>query len=159
MISYKIAQTASDYEAARGLFKEYVASVDNDLAFENFEAELSNIRLLYSAPQCGILIAENDQVPVGCSAIRKLENDIAELKRFYVKPAFRGHKIGLQLLNASFQFALDHGYEKIRLDTLANMKKAQELYRSIGFYEIPAYYFSPIAETIYMEKNLKKPGH
>jgi len=154
MVYYSFAQTDKDYERARELFNEYALSIDNAHDFKNFDAELINIQYIYGLPGGGILLAEEEGQTLGCSCIRKLEGEIAELKRFYVKPASRGRKIGSELLKASIQLATDLGYKKIRLNSLPDMKRAQDMYGTTGFYEIPPYYDNGIPGTIFMEKIL-----
>ena len=89
-----------------------------------------------------------------CVDYRKLNEKTAELKRMYVKPAYRGYRLGAEILQRSLEMAKELGYEKIRLDTLDSMAKAIALYKSSGFYQIPAYRFNPLEGTVYMEKEL-----
>lgn len=153
-ITYTIAQTGFDFEQAKELFREYVQSLGVDLSFQDFEKELTTIGQQYYQPNGGLILAFKDKQPVGCVGVRKLEYDIAELKRMYVKPACRGYNVGLELLTHSLKLAQELGYKKIRLDTLKNMTRAQSLYQSLGFYEIPPYRFNPLEGAIYMEKSL-----
>jgi putative acetyltransferase len=153
-ITYKIATTPEDFAQGKMLFEEYSRSLKADLSFQNFSKELEAIGEQYHEPAGGLLLAFYVNQPVGCAGVRKLDDEIAELKRMYVKNEYRGHKIGLSLLERAIALAKELGYQKIRLDTLENMSKAQELYRSFGFYEIPSYRFNPLVGTIYMEKAL-----
>ena len=153
-INYRIANTNEDFETGKLLFEEYANSLNVDLSFQNFSKELDAVRQQYNEPSGGLLLAFVDDLPVGCAGIRQLDNDTAELKRMYVKDAYRGLKIGVELLRQSIDLAKALGYKKLRLDTLANMTKAQQLYHSFGFYEIDAYRYNPLAGTIYMEKDL-----
>jgi putative acetyltransferase len=153
-ISYRIANTTEDFETGRKLFEEYANSLNIDLSFQDFSKELNSISQQYNGPSGGLLLAFCDDFPAGCVGIRLLDKNIAELKRMYVKNEHRGLKIGVELLQQSIDLAKTLGYQKLRLDTLANMIKAQQLYRSFGFYEIDAYRFNPLQGTIYMEKDL-----
>ena len=153
-INYRIAGTNEDFETGKKLFAEYAHFLNVDLSFQNFSKELETINLQYNQPSGGLLLVFCDDLPVGCAGIRRLDNDIAELKRMYVKSEYRGLKIGLALLQQSIDLAKTLGYKKLRLDTLANMTKAQHLYKSFGFHEIDAYRYNPLEGTIYMEKNL-----
>ena len=153
-INYRIANTNEDFETGKLLFEEYANSLNVDLSFQNFSKELDAVRQQYNEPAGGLLLAFVGDLPVGCAGIRQLDNDTAELKRMYVKDAYRGLKIGVELLRQSIDLAKALGYKKLRLDTLANMTKAQQLYHSFGFYEIDAYRYNPLAGTIYMEKDL-----
>jgi ribosomal protein S18 acetylase RimI-like enzyme len=153
-IRYHIAYTDQDFENGKKLFEEYAHTLNVDLSFQNFSKELETIDKQYNHPEGGLLLAQDGTNAVGCAGVRKLDNQIAELKRMYVQNAYRGYQIGLRLLEQSIELAKELGYQKIRLDTLENMHKAQELYRSFGFYEIPSYRFNPLKGTIYMEKEL-----
>jgi ribosomal protein S18 acetylase RimI-like enzyme len=153
-ISYKIANTSAEFEQGKQLFKEYVASLGVDLSFQDVEKEFQTIQQQYNQPAGALLLAYMGAVAIGCAGIRKIDDTTAELKRMYVQDAYRGYGVGVQLLERSIQMAAALGYKKIRLDTLQNMTKAQALYRSFGFYEIPSYRFNPLEGAIYMEKAL-----
>lgn len=153
-IIYKTATTEDDFNTGRQLFREYSDSLEVDLSFQDFEKELSNIKVQYNAPNgCLFLVFDGDQA-IGCAGVRKLDEETAELKRMYVKDGYRGLKIGVHLLERSIEKSGALGYKKMRLDTLASMTRAQELYRSFGFYEISPYRFNPLEGTVYMEKVL-----
>jgi ribosomal protein S18 acetylase RimI-like enzyme len=152
--NYKTAHTENEFEQARVLFKEYADMLGVDLSFQDFEKELGNIHVQYNKPDGSLLLVFTNDNPVGCAGVRRLDEHTAELKRMYVKNGYRGRRIGVELLKLSLNMAKALGYKKIRLDTLENMVKAQELYKSFGFYIIPPYRFNPIRGTIYMEKKL-----
>lgn len=151
---YKTAHAEDEFEQARLLFKEYADALGVDLSFQDFEKELETIHVQYNKPDGALLLVYENESPIACTAIRRSDEGTAELKRMYVKNKYRGHRIGVELLKRSLIMAKDLGYKKIRLDTLENMIKAQELYKSFGFYIIPPYRFNPIPGTIYMEKIL-----
>ena len=151
---YKTAHTEHEFEQARVLFKEYADLLGVDLSFQDFEKELGTIHIQYNKPAGGLLLVYLNDNPVACTGVRKSDERTAELKRMFVKKEYRGQRIGVELLKRSLNMAKNLGYEKIRLDTLENMAKAQELYKSFGFYMIPPYRFNPIKGTIYMEKIL-----
>lgn len=153
-ITYRIATTNENFETGKLLFEEYARSLNTDLSFQNFSKELDTINQQYHKPSGGLLLVFYDDQPVGCAGIRRLDDHTAELKRMYVKDDYRGLKIGVALLQRSIDLAKALGYKKLRLDTLANMTKAQQLYQSFGFYEIDAYRYNPLAGTIYMERDL-----
>lgn len=153
-IIYKRADTDTDFEQAKGLFKEYITSLGVDLSFQDVEQELNMLNQQYNKPTGALLLATNAGLAVGCAGIRKLDNETAELKRMYVRDGYRGYHIGVALLERSVNVAKELGYKKIRLDTLKSMTKAQELYTSFGFYQIPSYRFNPLEGTIYMEKEI-----
>lgn len=145
---------AADFVCARALFREYAASLDIDLCFQNFERELDSLEQQYAPPQGALFLARVGTEAVGCAAVRRFEEGVAELKRMYVQPAFRGQGISRQLLDTALDTARHLGYRQIRLDSLPSMQTAIALYRSAGFTEIPAYRSNPVAGTVYLEKNL-----
>ncbi|HZZ75481.1 MAG TPA: GNAT family N-acetyltransferase, partial [Puia sp.] len=153
-IIYRTAHTGEEFDQARCLFKEYAEALGVDLSFQGFEKELETIHIQYNKPDGGLLLVYKDGNPVACAAVRSLDDETSELKRMYVKSEFRGFRIGVELLQRSLSLAKVLGYKKIRLDTLGDMVKAQELYKSFGFYTIPPYRFNPISGTIFMEKIL-----
>lgn len=153
-ISFKIATNNQHFTDAGQLFREYASSLEIDLSFQDFAKELTLIAVQYNKPAGALILAYSGTHAVGCAAVRKLDDETAELKRMYVQPQFRGLKIAQKLLQLSLDIAKDLHYKKIRLDTIPSMKPAQKLYLSNGFYEIEPYRFNPVEGTIYMEKKL-----
>lgn len=149
-----IANSEAHFEDGKKLFREYAASLPIDLAFQRFEEELDAVREQYGLPSGGLILAYAGERAVGCAGVRSKGARIAELKRMYVQPEFRGHRLGRLLLGRSIAIAMDLGYQKLRLDTLASMTGARKLYESFGFEIIPAYYDNPHEDAIYMEKTL-----
>jgi ribosomal protein S18 acetylase RimI-like enzyme len=143
-----------DVGQVRGLFVEYANGLGVDLCFQNFEEELAGLPGKYTPPLGNLCLALVDAQPAGCIAVRRLEPSIAELKRLYVRPAYRGLKLGRQLTEAALAFAKSAGYSRIRLDTLPSMTSAQALYRSLGFETIEPYCTNPICGATYWEKRL-----
>lgn len=155
-IYFKLAETKEEFAAATDLFQQYAAFIGIDLSFQNFEEELNSIEAQYSQPGGALLIGYNDtSEAIACVALRKWDDETAELKRMFVQPAYQGHKIGYRLMEEIIAIAKKIGYKKIKLDTLSTMLGAIKLYRSYGFYEIPSYRFNPIEGTVYMEKVLE----
>ena len=152
MPEYILVHTDDEYKIASMLFEEYAAWLNIDLGFQHFEEELKNLRKMYSHPNGGIILSKAEIFFTGSIALRKIDNETAELKRMYVKPAFQQKGIGSGLLNEAIVLAKKLGYKKIRLDTLNNMTPAIELYKRNGFYEIPAYYYNPEKTAVYFEK-------
>jgi putative acetyltransferase len=145
------AMSAGDIAEARRLFKEYEASLDVDLRYQGFEQELAGLPGAYAPPWGRLLLAVDDSAPAGCVALRALGDDVAEMKRLYVRPAARGKRVGRLLAEAVIREARLIGYSRMRLDTLPSMKDALALYRALGFEEIAPYYASPVAGTRFME--------
>jgi putative acetyltransferase len=154
MVDIIIVSTIQEYEAAALLFQEYATWLNIDLSFQNFEAELKLLKEMYAFPTGVILLATLENDFVGCVAVRKKENEIAELKRMYIKPAHQTKGIATLLLEKSLAIAAELGYKKIRLDTLENMTPAINLYKKSGFYEIEPYYFNPEKNAVFFEKIL-----
>ena len=148
-------KTAKDYSKAIQLFKEYAASINVDLSFQNFEKELSEVDKQYARP-LGVLflLVDSNEEAVGCFGIRKLSAGICELKRMYLKKEVRGKGLGSFLLKEAIKSGEDLNYSKMRLDTLPTMKSAISLYENMGFYEIEPYRFNPIEGTKYFEISL-----
>ncbi|MBN1581634.1 MAG: GNAT family N-acetyltransferase [Anaerolineae bacterium] len=149
-----LVQTNAEIEIVRQLFEEYAASLGFDLGFQNFGSELANLPGDYAPPDGCLLLATNKDKPAGCVALRKLENQICEMKRLYVKPGCRGLGIGKALAQAIIVQAKEIGYTAMRLDTVPSMHRAQQLYESLGFAEIEPYRYNPIPSTRFMELNL-----
>lgn len=144
-----------DRETVVAMFREYAASINADICFQGFEQELAGLPGKYASPAgCVLLAFVNDDL-AGCGAIRPLGEGICEMKRLYVRPAFRGRDLGKALAEALIKRASGAGYRLMRLDTLDTMIAAQALYGALGFKPIAAYYSNPIAGTVYMELDLK----
>lgn len=149
------AETVEQIEAARTLFREYEAWLDVDLCFQSFAEELENLPGKYAAPSGRLFLIEIDGNVAGCVAVRRLDDEICEMKRLFVREQFRGSGAGRQLIEAIIEAARSIGYRKMRLDTLADkMPKAVELYQFYGFRKISAYCRNPRADALFMEKDL-----
>ncbi len=152
------AETPEQIAAARELFLEYARSLGFSLCFQNFDQELARLPGEYAPPQGRLLLAELPDAPqaAGCVALHKLEENICEMKRLYVRPAFRGRGVGRALVDAVTAAAREIGYTRMRLDTIEpQMRAAVALYRELGFREIAPYRANPIPGALYMELDLK----
>jgi GNAT superfamily N-acetyltransferase len=147
-------ETNEEHEIIRELFVEYADSLDFDLDFQNFDKELAGLPGEYSPPGGCILLAEHENQPAGCVAIRLLSDEICEMKRLYVRPQFRGLGIGRALAEAIIEQARKMGYNFMRLDTVPAMKTARTLYKSLGFEQINPYRYNPIEGAEFMELKL-----
>lgn len=145
------AESGENLEQVKVLFEGYADSLDFDLCFQNFEEELVNLPGCYARPDGCILLARYNEEIAGCVALRKLSDGICEGKRLYVKPQFRGLKIGRKLVEALIAEARKIGYTRMRGDTLASMKVALALYASLGFKQIEPYCCNPIEGAIFIE--------
>ncbi len=148
------AVSASDIAAARTLLQEYASGLSIDLCFQNFEEELATLPGNYTRPTGCLLLAKVDGGNVGCVALRQLEPGIAELKRLFVQPAFRGRGIAKSLTEQALAFARRTGYRAVRLDTLREMGAAISLYTAFGFIEIAPYNAGGVECIQYFELNL-----
>jgi len=149
------AETSAQIEDARRLFREYEAWLDVDLCFQSFEEELNTLPGKYAQPSGRLLLALENEKPAGCIALRKIEDDICEMKRLYVRDDFRGTGLGKMLIERLIEEAKTIGYKIMRLDTLPDkMPQAIKLYQSYGFQKIEPYYENPHKETLFMEKFL-----
>jgi putative acetyltransferase len=138
----------------RLLFEEYAASLAVDLGFQDFDRELAELPGEYVPPDGRVLLALAPE-PAGCVALRPFEPGVCEMKRLYVRPAYRSSGLGRLLAEAIVAAGRDAGYERMRLDTLPTMAAARGLYRSLGFVEIEAYRPNPVHGTTYFELRLR----
>lgn len=154
------AQTPADINAVRELFIEYAAWIGFSLAYQDFDQELASLPGKYAGPTGRLLLARVGGVPAGCGAIRQIEPTVCEMKRLFVKPEFRGYGLGRKLAEALIGQGHDLGYTAMRLDTVAeSMGDATQLYKALGFQEIPAYYANARAGTLYFELLLDHSSH
>jgi len=144
-------QTSPHIETARELFLEYQRAIGIDLCFQNFSAEVANLPGEYAPPVGRLFICLVNGSVAGCVALRKIDEQVCEMKRMYVRPAFRGQHLGRLLAERIIQDAQTIGYRAMRLDTLPAMMEAIALYRSLGFQPTEAYRINPHPGAIYME--------
>jgi ribosomal protein S18 acetylase RimI-like enzyme len=151
------ARWPDDQALAEALFREYVASLGVDIGFQNVDAELSSLPGKYARPGGVVLIARDGDEAAGIGAYRALEAGIAEMKRLYVRPRWRGVKLGRELAEELIEDARVQGYRTIVLDTLQSMDAAKKLYLSLGFRPIAPYYDNPLSGTTYLALELFAP--
>ena len=134
---------ADDLAATREIFREYAAWVGDEICFQKFERELAELPGGYAPPEGRLLLGFVEGQLAGCVALRRFSAEIGEMKRLYVRPAFRGTGLGRELARRLIVEAKDSGYKLLRLDSLPRMERAIAMYRDLGFYEIPRYSDNP----------------
>jgi ribosomal protein S18 acetylase RimI-like enzyme len=150
------ADSPPQVELARQLFREYADGLGFDLCFQSFQQELDGLPGEYAPPNGRLLLASKDDIAAGCVALHAFGIEGAcEMKRLYVRPQFRGERIGAALANRAIEEARAIGYSRMLLDTVEPvMGRAVAMYRRIGFREIAAYRDNPIPGALYMELKL-----
>jgi len=145
-------------DTVREIFREYAQGLGVDLCFQGFEEELEQLPGEYAPPRGTLLLALVDGSVAGCCALRPLDSsdysNAAEMKRLYVRKAFRGFGLGRRLAEATLDAARLGGYASVLLDTLSDMEAARALYEELGFEDIPPYYHNPIAGAHYLKVDL-----
>ncbi|MDI9239724.1 GNAT family N-acetyltransferase [Lysobacter sp. LF1] len=139
VIALQQVETTVHVDIARELFREYAHAIGTDLEYQGFSSELDALPSPYVPPNGALLIARVDGDVAGCVAMRPLGAGIGEMKRLYVRPAFRAYGLGRRLVEAVIDAARRAGCSELRLDTLATMTAAQALYERLGFVEIAPY--------------------
>jgi putative acetyltransferase len=157
-IEFITPESPEQLDTLRHIFSEYAEQLGIDLCFQNFEAELAELPGEYSAPGGTLLLALVDGDVAGCCGLRPLDStdypNAAEMKRLYVRKAFRRFGLGRQLAEAALDAARMAGYHSVLLDTLNDMESARALYAELGFVDIPPYYHNPIPGAHYLKADL-----
>ena len=147
-----------DLALVREIFQEYAASLNIDLDFQGFADELATLPGDYAEPRGHLVLAIVEGAVAGCCALRPIDDvdyaNACEMKRLYVRKAFRGFGLGRLLVDHTLTIAAQLGYDCILLDTLDSMESARALYADFGFEEIPPYYHNPIAGTHYLKAEI-----
>jgi putative acetyltransferase len=153
MIVEILSSDASGLNEIRTLFAEYGAALGHDnIFYQDFERELANLPGAYVAPSGGLWLASVESQSAGCVALRPLaDGSGGELKRLYLRPGFRGRRLGRTLAETAIARAREAGYSRIRLDTLPFMTEAITLYRALGFQPIAPYTYNPVPGAMFME--------
>jgi ribosomal protein S18 acetylase RimI-like enzyme len=155
MPTLKQVESAEEIEQTRELFHEYVTWLGVNLCFQNYDKEVAELPGEYAPPTGRLYLATVNDRAAGCIALRKLGDGICEMKRLYVRPQFRGHRLGRTFVDRIIDDARQMGYNRMRLDTLpGKMDAAIAMYRSLGFKDIERYYDNPYDTAAFMELDL-----
>ena len=142
-------------EQVKSLFREYARTLKIDLCFQGFDSELDGLPGKYALPKGRLYLAYWEGVAAGCVALKPLSEERCELKRLFVRPRFRGLKIGRALVERIIGDAAACGYREIVLDTLPRLTGAAALYEKLGFRPVAPYYDNPIPDALYFGLVLK----
>ena len=153
-IELALAETRSDFARARELFLEYAESLGYSLCFQGFDREIERLPQIYGPPHGRMLLARVDGEVAGGVAVRRLDEATCEMKRLFVRPAYRGLGLGRTLAEAVIDAGRELGYACMRLDTLPSMTAARGLYGDLGFREIAPYYDNPVEGARFLELHL-----
>src|ERR1041384_6567635 len=151
------ARWPDDRAILETLLREYVASLAEDISFQNVDDELASLPGKYARPTGVVLIARDADQAAGAVAYRMVEPGVCEMKRLYVRPAWRGRDLGRELAHELIEDARARGYRTMLLDTLASMGAARTLYRDLGFVPVAPYYDNPLPGVMYMALELNEP--
>lgn len=143
------------------LFSEYTemliagdSSFQEYLELQQYDKEIAHLKTKYGLPWGRLYLAYCEEEPAGCIGLRKIDEKACEMKRLYVRPRFRGRRLGEQLVQKIIADAEDIGYSCMLLDTLPFLKSAIRLYKKYGFYETECYNDSPMSTSIFMRLDL-----
>lgn len=154
MMTYLYAGTDEHFRHARALFHEYATSLNFDLDFQDFTTEVENLPGMYTPPGGFIILALDEDIAIGCVALKRISDETCEMKRLYVTPQFRGRDVGKRLAIMAIEEGRRIGYRFMRLDTVPAMKEAVGLYYALGFKQIRPYRYNPIEGAMFMELEL-----
>jgi GNAT superfamily N-acetyltransferase len=139
---------------ARRLIEEYAASLDFDLAFQDFDRELQSLDVDYAPPSGAFVLARHEGKWIGCGGVRRFSESACEMKRLYVSPFGRGRGAGRLIAEALIGAARCLGYRTMLLDTTPSMTRAQQIYSSLGFTVAAPYRYNPIEGASYWRLDL-----
>ena len=148
------ASDVTELEQVRQFFRNYAAWLGVDFSYQGFADEVANLPGAYGEADGRLFFAEMDGVPCGCVGVRRFSEGVCEMKRLYVRPGFRGLRLGRQLVEQTLLLAQQAGFDSMLLDTLSDMEAARELYQDCGFVEVAPYYHNPLPGAHYLKVEL-----
>jgi putative acetyltransferase len=154
MFSIRSANFSQDNARVLAIFREYIASAPVSLEYQQNEQEFVALDGKYSLPNGVVLLIWKDNEIVGCGAFRRVDTEICEMKRVYIRPSERGHQLGEKLVNKLMEIAKENGYQRMCLDVLADFETARRLYVRLGFEPCDPVSYNPIPGTHFLGRNL-----
>ncbi len=139
----EVTATEPKLETLRGLLREYLRSDAVTRRADGYAGELADLPGAYSAPAGCLLLAELGGLPAGCVALRPLDGERCEMKRLYVRAAFRGAGLAGILVEHVIERARAQGYREMYLDTMPKMRAARLMYDMLGFKACAPYLAEP----------------
>lgn len=155
-VQLHVPNTPEEWATVQNLLQEYAESLgEARIALLDFDQELRHLPGEYAPPRGHFWLAIVDGAIGGCCALRPLDMadypNASEMRRLYVRKAFRGFGLGRELAEATLDIARRAGYACVLLDTLSDMEAARALYADLGFEEIPPYYHNPVPGAHYLK--------
>ena len=145
----------ADSARLQRVIREYVAWLDLDLSYRGFEAEMADFDRTYTLPGGTFFLAEAGLEAAGCAGLLRHHDAVAELKRVFVRPAFRGHDLGRRLVEAVIAKARAQGLRRLILDAVPQTTHAQRLYERMGFEPTAPYYDAVLPGTRFFAMTLR----
>jgi putative acetyltransferase len=149
------ARFPADAPAVLDIWREFVASPSVSLEHQNNHIEFDNIPGKYAEPDGRILLADRDGEVDGCVSLKRVDHEICEMKRLYVRPCARGTRLGFNLIARLITEAESIGYSEMRLDVLEEFIQAKKLYAAFGFVSAEPISFNPLPGTQFLGLRLK----
>jgi GNAT superfamily N-acetyltransferase len=154
MFSINQASFPKDEDAVLAIFREYIASAPVSLDYQQNEDEFQKIESKYSLPDGVVFLVYKDDDVIGCAAFRRVNDNVCEMKRVYIRPTERGHNLGEKLVKTLMSCAKENGYSRMCLDVLADFETARRLYEKLGFEPADPVSYNPIPGTNFLGRDL-----
>lgn len=146
-VAIRAASFPQDTAGLVATIREYVAWLDLDLSSRGFEAEMASFEQTFTLPSGMFFVADANGEIAGCAGLLRHSPAVAEVKRLYVRPRFRGQSLGERLGDAVVGQARTLGFSRLILDAVPPTTVAQQLYERLGFSETAPYYANPLPGT------------